>query len=1001
MSRLGLAAPTVALFNRTAFQPFTQKDENDLVQVIKTKPRHVLKHVRQQVWRSRKRELYFRNTVTHLMIILQEFLRKKMIEPAYASDIMDGVLEECVTYAQHDMAHLLFRALLRFRKYGCTISVNSIRYLFESYKNNDTADLMLQLANEMKEDPALRPLCMAAYLFAGHEAEADALREGIALSDLSKDSLLALVAGYEKLRNNQKLLELMEQSRANSKLSAESKSELYSAFLHTFFKLDDDAGFTKTLVAAVEDKVQLEPSAFSTILRHKMRHVTSAEEIAAIEEELKGMGYVPDVGGSSIIITAYARLLHFGDRGSEELMLSKVDTLLSSIESRLKQGDPDMDISAAHIRAVIRGYGAAGRPDAIKEAWSRMQYAGLTNDVRVYNELFKWLSLMGNVKDVLSLKEEMEAKNVSPDSTTYTWILRALGKFYPRHVEEMYQEVMQRNIRADVQLFNTLVGIFGDLGQLDNVDALIAEMLKREEAGTLQFTPVTFAILIRVHARDPAKAKSFYDAARRRNVSDHPHVRTSMLHVLASQRDDRRDGDASHKAALEDFLSSLPNWDTDVYNVLLNMYGKQKNKEQFDKTLEKMKKEEVPMNDVTFGTLITAFARWGEVEKVNSVIQLLKAHEGEVSATFYSVLASSLNRMGNAEGVSNAWDDLLASKLFPDTEVYNQFLTLYSRQHDMKKMQGVLDNMMKQIPPNPVTATTVLDMLGKAGRVAEMEALFADMKTSPDTLPTSVTYHQMMNAYAKGGDVAKMERIHEEFVAKGYRSNAVTYNILADGYGRAKRFEQMEELLKKRVETDGIPFDEFTYCIVITAYGKARMQKEVHRILAEVEGRVGSGGDAPVTRRVLWSLIDALCRCGDTAGMQRVIELMKAQTASGGSGEGGGLGTRDTLALIPYYCRMGQMESAENLLDTLSKTEGFETPYSTLNAIARGYSKVGRFDKTVECLHQMREKNWVPDAATALQLSGAFIKAGLHEQAKQIIEWRRQYAKIAGEEASE
>ena len=69
---------------------------------------------------------------------------------------------------------------------------------------------------------------------------------------------------------------------------------------------------------------------------------------------------------------------------------------------------------------------------------------------------------------------------------------------------------------------------------------------------------------------------------------------------------------------------------------------------------------------------------------------------------------------------------------------------------------------------------------------------------------------------------------------------------------------------------------------------------------------------------------------------------------------------------------------------------------NALNAIARGYARTGRFDKAVECLHEMRDKNWVPDASTALQLSGAFLKAGLHEQAHQIIEWRRHYAKVAG-----
>ncbi|ORC84930.1 polyadenylation/uridylation factor 1 [Trypanosoma theileri] len=1003
LSRRAAFSFTTGWLNRTAsFQPFSQKDEDDLVRVVKTKPRHVLKHVRQQVWRSRKRELHFRNTVTHLMIVLQEFLRKQLIDPTNASQIMEGIMEECVKYSQHDMAHLLFRAFLRFRKYGCTISIDALRFLFESYKENDSSELMLQLANEMRGDPALRPLCIAAYLFANHPDEAETLREGLSFSELTRDDIVALIDGYDKLQKTEKVMEVL-QSVNESTFTAEDLTDIFRAFFRVFYRRDDEVSFAAVFQAALDKSVVLDAATFAIILRQRMRHVTGAEEIAAVENELKEFGYVPDVTGNSIIIAAYARLMHFGDRGSEELMLSKVDTLLSSIESRLKQGDPDMDISAAHIRAVIRGYGAAGRPESIKTAWTRMQHKGLTNDVRVYNELFKWFALMGNVKDVIALKEEMDTEGVHPDSQTYAWMLRALGKYYPRHVERLYEEMQQKHVRPDIQLYNTLLGIFGDLGDTARVEAIVKEMMSREEFGTLQLTPVTFAVLIRIYSNNLEKAEEAYAEAKKRGMTDHPHVQTSMLHVYAHH------GDGSDR--LENFLKEIPTWSTDVYNVLLNKYGKDGQREKVNELIEKMKTEEVAMNDVTFGTLITAFARWGDGDKVRDVIQLLKEHEGEVSAAFYSVLASSLSKMGDVDGVSNAWDDLISSKLFPDTEVYNQFLLLYSKQHNASKMQTVLNNMMKQIPPNPVTATTILDMLGKSGRVAEMESLFEDMKLSPDTLPTSVTYHQMMNTYAKTGDVAKMEKLHAEFIEKGYTNNAVTYNILADGYGRAKRFDRMEEILQQRRKMD-VPLDDLVYCIMITAYGRARLKKEVQRVYAEVTSPESSH---LFTRKVIWSCIDAFCRCGAAEEMEKCVEDLKrtnetgptstnrtdpsSSSSSDNSNSNSSHSASDVLALIPYYCRLGDMNRVDELREK-AKAMNTDLSYTALNAIARGYAKAGRFEKTVETLHLMRDRNWVPDASTALSLSSAFLKAGLHEQAQQVVQWRRQYAKHAGEEVS-
>ncbi|ESS62914.1 hypothetical protein TCDM_09340 [Trypanosoma cruzi Dm28c] len=966
---------------RTAsFQPFSQKDEEDLVRVVRTKPRHVLKHVRQQVWRSRKRELHFRNTVTHLMIVLQEFLRKQLIDPASASQIMEGIMEECVKYSQHDMAHLLFRAFLRFRKYGCVISVDALRYLFESYKENDSSELMIQLANEMRSDPAMRPLCIAAYLFANHPEEADALHEGLSFNDLTREDIVALIDGYDKLRRTEKIMEVL-QKVTQLNIDPADLTDIFRALFRVFYQRDDEASFAAVFQASREKSVALDAATFAIILRQRMRHVTSVEEIAAVEAELQEIGYVPDVTGNSIIIAAYARLIHFGDRGSEELMLSKVDTLLSSIESRLKQGDPDMDISAAHIRAVIRGYGAAGRPDSLKTAWTRMQYNGLTNDVRVYNELLKWFALMGNVKDVIALKEEMDAAGVHPDSQTYAWTLRALGKYYPRHVEKLYEEMVEKRVRPDVQLYNTMIGIFGDLGDLERVETIVEEMKRREGFGTLQLTPVTFAVLIRIYANDLAKAEAAYAEAKKRDLTDHPHVQTSMLHVYANH--------AEGSEKLEELLKEIPSWSTDIFNVLLNKYGKSGQREKVTELIDKMKAEGTAMNDVTFGTLITAFARWGDAEKVRDVIQLLKEHEGEVSAAFYSVLASSLSRMGDVDGVSNAWDDLLSSKLFPDTEVYNQFLLLYSRQHNAGKMQAVLNSMMKQVPPNPVTATTVLDMLGKSGRVAEMESLFDDMKQSPDTMPTSVTYHQMMNTYAKTGDVAKMEKLHAEFLEKGYTNNAVTHNILADGYGRARRFERMEEIVQQR-KSSGIPMDDLIYCIMATSYGRARLKKEVHRLYTEVTSPTSRH---LFTRKVIWSFVDAFCRCAAPDDMEKCVEELKK------TDENNTLSASDVLTLIPYYCRLGDMSRVDELREKANSMNA-DLSYTSLNAIARGYARAGRFDKTVETLHLLRDRNWVPDAATALSLSSSFLKAGLHEQAQQVVQWRRQYAKHAGEEVS-
>ena len=977
------------------FQPFNRSDEEELVNTLSTKPRHVLRKVRQLVWKSRKRELQFRNTVTFLMITIQENLRKESLEPSTASLIMEGIMEECVRLAQHDLAHLLFRAFLRFRKYGCKITVECLRYLFDSYKGTNSSELMNQLAQEMSGETELRPLCIAALLFAGKVNEAENLRKNVPLEQLTTGDIVAMIDGYSKLEDNQKLVSLLEEVKLFKPTQLDHQL-IMKNFLRVFQKSEYRIGMEKVLEHMLVLKIELDQAMFHTILRFKLREVTSVEEVQRIEEELMHMGYSCDIQGNSIVISAYARLINFGDKSSEEIMLSKVETLLNSIESRLKQGDPDLDVSVSHLRAVIRGFGAAGKQDLMKNAWERLQFKGLSNDTRVYNEMLKWLSLMGSVRDVLKLKEHMKESDVHPDAGTYSWIFKSLGKYYPNQVESLYNEMITNKVRPDLYLYTTMIGIFGDLKKTEMVTRIIEEVKSRQQTGTLQDSPYIYSTLIRLNSDNPLKVEEIYTEASQKGYGDHSHVVTIYLHCLSkSEQSDRMEG----------LLQTMPTWSTNIYNVLLAYHGKKNEYEKVYKLLEKMKSEKIDFNEVTYGTLITIFGHWKDPKRVLDVLNWIKSSgSSNISANFYSVLASAYSRLGDKEGISEAWEDLIASRLCPDTQVYNTFLSLYGKQNNVAKMQHVLESMLKHVPPNPLTSSTVVDMLGKAGKICDMEQLVSEMKNHPEMSPTAVTYHQIMNAYAKTGDILKMERTRTEMIEKGYVENAVTFNILADGYGRAKRYEQLTELVEVRRKKN-IPFEELGICVLVTAYARAKMTAEVHRVVSLFETDMVMMKKAQSIRtstiekassidqsespksfyseKLIWTLIDAYCRCNDAVHMEKWIGNLKEK-------HNGALRCSDLSSLIAYYGRIGAIDKMEESAAAIKREKG-EISIPALNSMAKTYARVTKFEKTIEVLHTLRDLNQVPDASTCLTLSGMFIKAGLHEQAQQIVQWRKQY----------
>lgn len=955
--------------SRRAFQPFSKEHEDELSKVITTKPRHVLKHVRQLVWRSRKKELHFRSMVTQLMIVVQDHLRQQLLDPTIASEIMEGVLEECVKLGQHDMAHLLFRAFLRFRRYGCGVTVRALRHLFDSYRGNQNKEMMLQLACEVKEEKALRSIAIAAYLFAGCPDEAMALYTSIPKAELGREDLVAIIEGFDHINKPEKIVALVDEIKDLKKLSKEDTAEVFRVILRIFYRRDDEDSFSKSFLAIQAAGIALDSQGFGWILRMRLKRVNSTEEISQVEQEVRDLGYNFDITGNSIVLSAYARVTSFGDQGSEQIILSKVETLLASIEARLKEGDPDFDITPSHVRAVIRGFGVAGKPDQMKEAWKRMQYKGISDSTLVYNELLRWFAMLGNVKELLACKEDMNAKGVIADAQTYTWMIRGLGRWYPRQVEKQYEELQQRRIRPDTRLFNALISVFGEMGNFKNVEALRSEVYQRAAAGSLQLNPGFFSALLRVYAKDRKQIAKIESEVKKAGLEKNDFVSTTILHAYC-QHDDADDD-------IKRVSANIQAWQTDTYNVMLNRYAKRSQVDKFEETLNEMKQKNVAYNEITFGTLVTAYGRWKQIDKIQEALERMKAREGHISAAFYSILAATYSRLGDCEGIDDAWEDLVASKMFPDTDVFNQFLMLYSRHHNVQRMQTVMDSMLKQVPPNPLTATTVVDMLGKAGRIAEMENLVEDMGHSPDTAPTAVTYHQVMNAYAKSGDILKMEKAHQDMLSKGFAENCVTFNILADGYGRAKRMEQLIELVQRRQKLN-IPMDELGYCVLINTYGKAKMVPEITKLGEEAKQSASPG---VYTQKVVWAMIDAMCRCNDITQMERWIAELRSPRSS-----------NDLTSLISYFSRVGMMERTEAIEKELTERKEV-IQYAALNAMARGYARCGRFDKCVEVLHKIRDRKMVPDASTTLHLSSAFLKAGLKEQAQQIVQWRRAYAK--------
>uniref|UniRef100_A0A0A9XE85 Tetratricopeptide repeat protein 38 n=2 Tax=Lygus hesperus TaxID=30085 RepID=A0A0A9XE85_LYGHE len=105
-------------------------------------------------------------------------------------------MKECVDLRQGDMAHLLFRAAIRFRKYGLTVGLPFVKHLFHSYKHENAIVLMLNMAEELRNEPSLKLLAVLAYQFSNKSSEAIALLREVSRTSLTTSDYCALSEGF-------------------------------------------------------------------------------------------------------------------------------------------------------------------------------------------------------------------------------------------------------------------------------------------------------------------------------------------------------------------------------------------------------------------------------------------------------------------------------------------------------------------------------------------------------------------------------------------------------------------------------------------------------------------------------------------------------------------------------------------------------------------------------------------------------------------------------------
>lgn len=950
---------------RHHYRPFTSEDEAQLTAVLTTKPRHVTRHIRQSMLHSRQRIAQFRNAVTYLMILLQSQLQKKQIDPLESTVLLESLLKECVELRQGDMAHLLFRASIRFRKYGVVVRYPMVRSLYDSYRHDNSKELMLGMAEELRNDPLLKRVAILAYQFGGDVDKATALLGEVSRETLETSDYCAFMEGFGVTGHYGHTARLVDEILEEEKTMVARGIEMNKIFSAAIVALRGDRKRMEAVVQnAVACGVELSDAAMGAILRVRLAHqtISSVSVVYELEKQLRDELSVDSLGMSAdtAVIGKCSEIVARDHSRGDEIMLDKVEHLRNVIYSAIDNEDLD-SIEAVYPLALIKGYGVLGRFDDMRQVFNKLREAGVAKDHRLYDEMMKWYAYAYNLKEVIALKEEMTEKHIYHTHYTYHNVFRVLDKYYPRMVEKYLTEMRSKGMSIELFMYPTLMRVFSELGDTSTVEALYREVRSKMTRGTGSTSLASTVIqMLQCYQSDPVRCEAVIRDAEHAGLLAHEGVQAAVVqfYSLNDKPDD-----------LKRFLSRVPRKSNHLYRVLLQDASRRKDKPAFQLLLKEIQDSLVPMNERLFSAIITGLSLFRETDGVRDYIQRAVSASVVQTPMFFADAASAFARVGDVAATDQCWNDLLTSKMAITMPIYNRFLDLYMTSNNIPKVQEVLDTMMQLVPPNPVTATTVLDMLGKMGRLTEMESVLAEMTNSTNAAPTLVTYHQAMNAYAKAGEVAKMERIRERIANEGYKENHVTYNILFEGYGRAKRYEHLQELYEER-KLKNIPMEEYGYIVLLNIYARGKIIEYTESLVEEM---VTQG--VPFSSRMLATVANSFSCVGNLPQMEHYITLLLSHPECR---------LRDVESVFVIYARARNVVKIQELLDTA------RLPKSELiyNICVGAFARAGEHSKVAFLLMQMEENGFTLSRNTSVTLSTLLLKAGKLELAQTVLKWK-------------
>lgn len=315
-------------------------------------------------------------------------------------------------------------------------------------------------------------------------------------------------------------------------------------------------------------------------------------------------------------------------------------------------------------------------------------------------------------------------------------------------------------------------------------------------------------------------------------------------------------------------------------------------------------------------------------------------------------------------------------------------------EEELRVAHIVFQDMVKEgVTPDHFTMSTLFHMCGSARSLSFTDAFLNKAKTLFAFEPNVVSGTALANAYAKCGELGRVEHVVHEMRSRGLLLNEWTYGAMISVYNQKKLHNRVKQCFHEAVESASVRVNQF---LVSGMLASCLRERDVHFVRGVYE--IMERESVIPTDELLFTMLETAVRGADIAlgievlfhwapkhGVLAVTPQMCAKLIAAGKQaqttaqhtaadvrkvvarmtDAGVAPTVGVLnALISTYVRLGLHSEARRVLEEDFGRYGMTPDVVTYNTLIHGLGTSNRPELAMKVVQVMRKRGVEPNATT-------------------------------------